>query len=143
MGKYDSYVQVKESGIWMRDHSNPGDLIWSLSQTQHTYYTRRNVSNINYGINTSEQFDNFINNNNPRYVVFSVFEPVKLDWYNDWSRKNQYRLNIVNAYFADQSQTQALLVVYEINYNASEKSKNIISITSSINTTETRINSTL
>ena len=115
-GKISSYAQVKDSGIWIKENSEKDDLVWSLSMTQHTYYTERNVSNYNAPIETSEEFDEFVMLNRPRYIVASIFEPVNTPWLNEWVELNQDKVTVRKVYFADSAQTQAVLIIYEINY---------------------------
>ncbi len=113
--KKETYLPVKESGIWIKENSNPGDLILSPSYTQSVYYTERNVSLYDSGVKTLEEADIYINNSKAKYMQVSVFEPMP-PWVNEWVQKNQNRLIARQAYFADPERKQAVLIVYEIIY---------------------------
>jgi hypothetical protein len=113
--KLGSYMPVKQAGLWMKDNSEKGDLIASLSQTQHTYYAERNVSS--YGpIKNISMFGDFVANNKPRFIVASVFEPFDTPWLYQWIEENKKNVSVVQAYFADETKKQAVLVIYEVSY---------------------------
>lgn len=112
--KKDSYMPVKLGGIWIKEHSQPTDLVLSVSYTQTVYYSERNTSQLN-DLQNASQLDEFLKENKPRFLMISVFEPHNKYIY-DWVQQNQNRLQVVDAYFADKSQQQALLIVYEIKY---------------------------
>ena len=41
--KTESYLQVKQAGLWLKDNSLPNDVIVSASIPQHTYYSERKI----------------------------------------------------------------------------------------------------
>ncbi len=116
--KVDSYSQVKDSGIWIKEHSNNNDVIVSASVPQHSYYTERKVYTFafdNSSNNTEEYFNDKLKEIKPRYVAVSIFEPVFTpQWAYTWGQKHNETVVPVKVYFADQQQTQPILIVYEI-----------------------------
>ena len=114
--KADSYDQVRESGIWIKEHSSKEDVIVSASTTQHTYYSERKV----YGfyVNGSNEneiaFDEKVKDINPRYLVISAFEPgFTPSWAYTWPQRHNESIVLARAWFADAEQKQPLLVIYE------------------------------
>ena len=111
--KKDSYQEVKEASLWIKENSNPEDIIFSKSSTQMTYYARRQV--LGFGGNETE-FKGEIKKYKPKYIVFSVFEPHGATL--EYPEKFKDSLEPVRAYFTDAEQTQPVLVVYEFkNYD--------------------------
>lgn len=124
--KKTSYLQVKESSLWLKENSHPDDKILSNSYTQATAYSEREIipypalvkdenSSYAYVPSTKDMMDRLLEEKKPRYLVVSVFERHP-DWTQAWMNENIHRLQLVKAYFADQQQQQALLVIYEIKY---------------------------
>jgi hypothetical protein len=117
--KVDSYAQVKESGLWIKENSDRNDVIISASQPQHTYYSERRIENFYAGgTNQNETaFNEKVKQLNPKYVVVSVFEPgFTPQWAYDWPQRNNNTIRPVNAYFLDKEQKQLALVIYEVLY---------------------------
>jgi len=116
--KKDSYLQVKQAAYWMKDNSNPKDLIVSASYPQTVYYSERRVQYFRPTFENETSFNNFVNLEEPKFVVVSVFES-HLPWELNWVEENNYRLVPVQAYFSDEIKTNALLIIYEVNYSIS------------------------
>ena len=111
--KIDSYKEVKDASLWIKENSNPQDIIFSKSVTQMTYYTRRQI--IGFAGNETE-FKEMISKYKPKYIVFSVFEPHGATL--AYPEKFKNSLEPVKAYFADAAQTQPILIVYKFkNYD--------------------------
>lgn len=111
--KIDSYKEVKDASLWIKDNSNPQDIIFSKSSTQMTYYAQRQV--LGFGGNET-QFKEEVKQYKPKYIVFSVFEPHGATL--AYPEKFKNSLELVKAYFADVAQTQPILIVYKFkNYD--------------------------
>lgn len=110
--KKTTYAAVKEVGLWLQDNANPGDKLISQSYTQSVYYSHLNVSTLR-GIENAESFDKYLAENNPKYLQVSAFE-THPEWINSWVQSNQNNLIVVAIYYADQSQTQPVLILYEL-----------------------------
>lgn len=109
--KKDSYSQLKEAGIWVKDNSQPNDIVFSNSITQSTYYSERQT--IPFGANETEFWKN-VEEKNPRYLIVSAFEA-----YPDWATSNvsakfMKMLEPVNVFFLDTEKTQPILIIYQL-----------------------------
>ena len=110
--KKDSYSQVKDAAIWMKEHSAPGDVIITQSQTQTTYYAERQIKQLNPFENESD-FSEYVKEEKPKYLELSAFEHHPT-WAYTWPNENNSMP--VQAYFADADKKQPALIVYELKY---------------------------
>ena len=111
--KKDSYKEVRESALWIRENSNPNDVIFSKSVTQMTYYARRQV--LGFGGNETE-FKKHILKYKPKYIIFSIFEPHGNTL--EFPQKFSSSLEPIKAYYAGDDNTKYVLVIYEFkNYD--------------------------
>jgi hypothetical protein len=116
IAKLDSYSPVKDAGIWLKENSNPDDVIFSRSLPQIAYYSqRRTYSFGSTGTNYSseEGIDQLVAMYGPRYVMVSIFEPHP-QFLSDWVQHHQENLTVVQAY-TDSSQ-QPVLIIYKTNF---------------------------
>jgi hypothetical protein len=113
--KLSSYSPVRESGLWLKENSNPNDIIVSASVTQHTYYSERKIEDYYIDETHNETlFDEEIKKIKPRYIIVSVFEPVFTpQWAYEWPQKHNDTIVPVQAYFENNNQNQPLLIIYE------------------------------
>ena len=111
--KKDSYKEVRESSLWIKENSNPDDIIFSKSLTQVTYYAQRQV--FGFGGNETE-FKNDVKKYKPKYIVFSIFEPHGITL--TYPEKFKDSLEPVKAYYAGDDNTKYVLVIYKFkNYD--------------------------
>ena len=108
-GKKDSYQEVKQASLWIKENSSPDDLIFSKSVTQMTYYARRQV--LGFGGNET-QFKEEVKKYKPKYIVFSVFEPHGETL--QYPEKFKEHLEPVQAYTSPQDTSQYTLVIYKL-----------------------------
>lgn len=114
--KVDSYMPIKLGGLWMKDHSQPGDKILSISYTQTVYYTERNVTSFSL-LKSPAEFNKYIKENQPiKYIEISIFEPHP-NWTQQWLEQSQNKLIPVQVYSA--AQNQPVAVIYALNSSAS------------------------
>ena len=109
--KKDSYAPVKYAGLWMKEHSSKGDVIFTNSVPQMSYYSERKINSVP-GASTFEQD---VARLKPKYLVLSLFDasvPVAYKY----PEKYPNMLIPVQAYFADAAQKQATLIIYEFKY---------------------------
>jgi hypothetical protein len=113
--KADSYAPVKEASLWIKANSPPNAKVLSISYPQTVYYTERNVSTYSI-LRTREEFQQYILENRPQFLIVSVFEPHPAYIY-EWVDENTKNGNIVpvQGYFQDAAKTQPSLIVYFIN----------------------------
>ena len=110
--KKDTYMPVKEASLWIKENSNPDDVILSRSITQVTFYSERKVYGFGSGMNES-RFDALVAETKPRYLLESIFEPNPAAWGYALPEKYNNIWKPVKVWFADETQQQAVLIVYE------------------------------
>lgn len=114
--KVDSYQQVKDSGLWLKENTEPNDVIITASQFQHSYYSERKIENF-YVNNSNENetaFNMKIKEIKPAYIVISAFEPVFTPkWAYEWPQKNNASVEPVMVYYFDKDQKELALVIYK------------------------------
>jgi hypothetical protein len=120
LSKVNSYEQVKEAGLWIKENSNPDDVVVSASVPQNTYYSERKTYNFALDDPTGAKSEDYFNENleriNPKYIVVSVFEPsFTPEWAYSWPQSNQSKAVPVQAYFSDPQKQQPVLIIYQIN----------------------------
>ena len=84
--KLNSYSQIRDAGIWIKENSDPDDLILSSSAYQVMYYSERKSLRIP---KTKEEYENEILPQNPKYFMISVFEPTR-DWAKTYVQEKNY-----------------------------------------------------
>lgn len=115
--KVDSYLQVKEAGLWLKENSDKNDIIISASIYQNSYYSERKTINF-YEMGGDDRNESVFWKNitviKPKYLVVSVFEPgFTPQWAYDWPQRNNETVKPVQVYFLDPEQKQVALVIYE------------------------------
>lgn len=109
--KVDTYSQIKQSSLWIKENSEPEDIVFSNSITQNTYYSQRKT----YVLGTNRtQFLEKVQEVNPRYLVVSAFEKYP-DWILQQDSEMQSLVTPVNAFFFDKEKTQTAVIIYEFN----------------------------
>ncbi|MDD5012037.1 MAG: glycosyltransferase family 39 protein [Candidatus Nanoarchaeia archaeon] len=119
--KVSSYMPVKEAALWMKDNSNPNDIIMTASVPQTVYYSERKVisfyNSTEGAYYTPEQLGGVINYEKPKYVVVSAFEPSNPQWTLTYPSQYPDIFTPVKVWFEDQAQQTPILIVYETSYN--------------------------
>lgn len=110
--KLDSYSQIKEAGLWVKQNSDTGDVILSRSPHQITYYSERKT--YSYGGMNETEFFNLINQVKPRYVIESALEPGLPSWMTPPSSDLEKVLLPIKAWYLDKEQKQIVLIVYQV-----------------------------
>ena len=120
--KKTSYSKVKLAGEWIKENSNPEDIIISSSLPQTTYYAERTTYPYHLGYrrdiarsNISE-VEEFIETERPRYVIASIFEAIPdLEyWTVTYPQEHQDLLTPVKVYAQND---QPVLIIYEVKQN--------------------------
>lgn len=115
--KKDSYLQVKDAAIWMKEHSNPGNKIFSISLPQTAYYSMRETLTYTEDINSNPinetNFEEYLLKEKPRYLTVSIFEYLP-PWILEYIDKHKNMFKPVQAYLMQDQ--KPLLVIYELNY---------------------------
>lgn len=104
-----SYLPLKQAGLWIKENSNEGEVIFNNGVPQNTFYSER----LTHGIaGTEEYFEEQVRKLNPKYMVLSRLEKSP-DWAYSWPERNTDKVRPVQAYFADQEKKQPILIIYE------------------------------
>lgn len=110
--KLDSYSQIKDSALWIKENSDKTDTIIAASVMQYPYYAERTT----YGIpQTEEELNKLIQEKKPRFLVLTLIQPTS-DWSYNWPQKNNETAIPVQAYTMPGNSKQAILIVYEMRY---------------------------
>lgn len=112
--KKESYGPVRDAGIWLKQNTGQDEKVLSISYTQSTAYSEREVVQY-WNWNTREEFEERIQEEKPERLMISAYEPHP-DWINSWVSDNADNLSVEKAYFADAAGTQPTLIIYKISY---------------------------
>ena len=112
--KLDSYSQVRDAALWLKESYSKDTRVLSISYPQTVYYSELNVSTYSGIINESE-FNNYLNKTRTQILEVSAFEPIP-PWVNSWLQENQNRINPVQVYYQDLQKQQPILIIYELSY---------------------------
>lgn len=108
--KKDSYFPVKLAALWMKERSQPQDVIISASVPQNIYYSERYT----YGYPPENEINDIIKKYKPKYFVVSVFEKLP-EHIIKYPEENKNILKQVNGYTDEQG--RPILIIYEfVNY---------------------------
>ncbi len=120
--KQMSYYPVKLAGLWIKENSNPEDKIVSASIYQNMYYSERDTYTYYNGEEkmTEKEFDLFIQELKPKYLVISVFEPgFTPEWVYTYPERHK-NIKPIQVYYIEENKQQPALVIYDfISYTPS------------------------
>jgi len=111
--KLPSYSEIQQAGLWIKENSNPTDVIISQSYPQITYYAERSTYSPNYrgtGINGLEEM---VNELKPRYYMLSAIERSE-DWTYTYP---QNASNLVPVWIYPQDSQQPSIIIYKFIYS--------------------------
>jgi hypothetical protein len=111
--KIPSYLEVKQSGEWIKENSLPTDVIFSASIPQHTYYSERKTYNFMDKYTNESSFEYYVDLYKPKYLVLSIYEPHS-QWAYEYPSYHKDLLIPVKVY---QQNEQLILAIYEFNYS--------------------------
>lgn len=107
--KSTSYEEVKEAGLWIKENSEMGDIVFTISVPQTTYYSERKT----YTIDSNQTiFEEQIEEYRPTFLILSLFESHE-DWMYNYPSEHSDILTPVQAYTQED---QPVLIIYEFNY---------------------------
>lgn len=110
--KATSYVQFRQAGEWIKQYSEPNDLVITDGAPMLQYYSDRKV----IGWGDEENFLDYINEQKPKYMVLSVIERSP-DWAYSWPENNQDLVIPVIAYHLDAEKTKPVMIIYQFIYS--------------------------
>lgn len=107
--KKESFMEMKTSGMWMKENSELGDIILTSSEPMTGYYSEREVIGFP---ESEEEFALFLEENkNIKYYMVSSIQRSP-DWAYSYPQENN--LTIAQVYFSDETQTQPLIIIYKL-----------------------------
>jgi 4-amino-4-deoxy-L-arabinose transferase-like glycosyltransferase len=108
--KLASYLEVKQAGEWIKEHSNPGDAVISQSRPQIIYYSERDTYTFGQlGLNESA-FQKNLSIIKPRYAMLSIYESHD-PWIYSYPQSHNSTWTPVQAYYQSE---QPVVVIYEL-----------------------------
>ena len=119
--KKTSYHELKLAGEWLKENSDLQDVIVTNSFPQISYYSERRVATFSGGLRnpedhlgviSQEEFNEFMQQEKPRFIVLSIFENHK-DWMYSYPKDNPNWIPVI----AFPPTTQPLLIIYEYQIN--------------------------
>lgn len=110
--KKDSYQDVKDAGLWLKQSAPSSAKVLSISYPQTVYYSQRNVTTYSRIYNVTS-FEEYIIGNNPDYLILSIYEPHPQFIY-EWAQNatNEGRVIPVKGY----GEQSPRLIIYKFNY---------------------------
>ena len=116
--KKTSNLEVKEAGSWIKEHSDPNDIVISDSLPQITYYSERST----YPFNLASRRDmerknesdllNFIKSNKPKFMTLTAFERQD-DWAMAFPQNHPELVVPVQVYKQGEN---PVFIIYEFKY---------------------------
>ena len=119
--KKTSYLEVKQAGLWIKQNSNPKDIIISDSLPQITYYSERSTYPFNLAPRRDMERKNesdllgFIKTNKPKYMTLTAFERQD-DWAMAFPQNHPDLVAPVQVYNQNE---QPVFIIYEFKYGNS------------------------
>jgi hypothetical protein len=112
-------MEVKQAGEWVKNNSDPSDIIICDSLPQMAYYSERSTYPFDLSKTgdpakrTRQDFETFVKNEKPKFLVFSFFEQHPA-WVIEYIEENQNTLIPLMGY---KQEEQPVLVIYQIKYS--------------------------
>lgn len=120
----DYYEVVKQAGLWIKENSNEGDIVYSTARKQMLYYAEREVldpgaydhgSRQDYEKSSAEMEAELIENEKIRFIELDVVEKRSAsESLKAWVDRNPETVKPVQAWYLGTDQQATLAVVYEI-----------------------------
>ena len=115
LSKSESYLEVKQAALWMKQNSEPNDAILTMSFPQTMYYSERSCYSYSTGSNqqsyqSPEDLNKDIEEFNPKFFVVSVFEPWIPQWAYVYGETHSYLVEPVKAFYQGEN---PVLIIYE------------------------------
>ncbi len=104
-----SYLEIKNAGLWLKENTEPTDMVATQSIHQIEYYSDRKTKVFSQNTTDFETLKQ--ENPNLKYYVVSMIQNSP-PWTYSYPQENN--LTLVEIYFADAQQTQPLLIIYRM-----------------------------
>lgn len=109
------FADLKSAGLWIKQNSNPEDIVITNALPQNTYYSERET----YPFSSEESnFSSLLEEKKPRYMILTLYQRSP-PWTYDWPAANEGKVAPVQIYYTDSSNKQVSTVIYQFNsYNS-------------------------
>lgn len=102
------FKDLDKAGEWIKQNTNPGDVIISSALPQMTYYTERET----YPVSSNEsEFAKLIEEKKPKMLLVTVMQRSP-EWVYPWPENNKDKVVPVKVYYLDAEQKQPATVIY-------------------------------
>ncbi len=109
--KADSYSEVRDSGLWIKeDSNNVSDIVISHSGTMTAYFSERKV--IQYPANESD-FDKIVQEENPKYMIVSLYESPPQWTFDYYTRHNDTWIPVQVYTRNENGQNSPILIIFK------------------------------
>jgi hypothetical protein len=95
--KKDSYSQIKEASLFIKEQTLPADVVLSVSYTQTTAYAERKV--VTYAKKNESEYLHLLSLHKPRYILLSIYEPHHPPWLINHGQTQEGGYGILMPYF--------------------------------------------
>ena len=120
-GKKDSYAQLKDAGLWMKENSEKDDIVLSSAIPQNSYYSERKTIQVH---GKEADFNRLVAELRPTFLEITILEGYP-DWAYDWPSRHEDILAPVQAYHLDEAKTQLAVVVFQFHNDFSNPFYNL------------------
>ncbi len=108
--KKDSYSQMKNAFLWLKENSNEKDtVISSYAELYSIYYAERNTYSLPQN---KTEFENMIKEKNPTFLIIHGFNQLPKYIYS-YPVENNNSLKLINAWFFDSERQKPAVVIYK------------------------------
>lgn len=107
--KKDSYLQVKQASLWIKEHSDKSAKVFTISWPQNIYYSERKTY---VPSNNQSEFEQQIKDIKPDFLVLSIYEKY-YDWAYAYPQEHPDEFEVVQVYYLDSQRQQPSLIIYK------------------------------
>jgi len=112
--KIESYSEIREAGLWIKENSNISDIIFTSSRPQIVYYAERTVQGSEAAFFSNKSYlEEKIKELKPKYLMLSAYEYASDEVYNLPNEKPDQFIP-VKIYYNSQN---PIVIIYEIKYS--------------------------
>jgi len=106
--KKDSYLQVKQASLWIKEHSNKSATVFTISWPQNIYYSERKTY---VPSNNESEFEQQLKDIKPDFFVISLYEKY-YDWAYSYPQEHPDKFEVAQVYYLDVQKQQPSLIIY-------------------------------
>ena len=112
-GKRDSYLQVQQASLWIKEHSEKDAKVFTISWPQTVYYSERKIY---VPSNDKAEFEKQIEEIKPDFLIISIYEKY-YEWAYAYPGEHPEMFEVAQSYFLDPQRQQPALIIYKFKYD--------------------------